>query len=70
MDTRLMELLVCPVCKGPLQLDAGTRQLVCQADRLGFVVRDGIAIMLESEAQHVEPAGDTVTSPLGMPPSA
>ncbi|MFM2067236.1 MAG: hypothetical protein RLZZ584_2145 [Pseudomonadota bacterium] len=65
-----MELLVCPVCKGPVQLDADTRQLVCHADRLGFVVRDGIAIMLESEAQHVDAAGETAPQPLGLPPSA
>lgn len=63
-----MELLVCPVCKGPLQLDAGTRLLVCQADRLGFVVRDGIAIMMENEAMHLDP--DAAPATPGLPPAA
>jgi uncharacterized protein YbaR (Trm112 family) len=58
MDTRLMELLVCPVCKGPLQLEARTRELICNADRLAFVVRDGIAIMMENEARHLDAAAD------------
>ncbi|MEY4748711.1 MAG: hypothetical protein RIQ60_925 [Pseudomonadota bacterium] len=61
-----MELLVCPVCKGPLQLDAATRQLVCNADRLGFVVRDGIAIMMENEAVHLDP--DAAPAP-GLAPA-
>lgn len=49
-----MELLVCPVCKGPLTLDANTRELVCNADRLAFTVRDGIAIMLVDEARSLD----------------
>ena len=54
LDHRLIELLVCPVCKGPLQLrsDAERRplDLACPADRLAFPIRDGIPVMLESEA--------------------
>jgi uncharacterized protein YbaR (Trm112 family) len=50
MDTRLIELLVCPVCKGPLQRPAPGHHLICHADRLGFPIRDGIPIMLENEA--------------------
>jgi len=50
MDTRLIQLLVCPVCKGPLQRPAGSAHLLCMADRLAFPIRDGIPIMLESEA--------------------
>ncbi len=53
IDSRLLELLVCPVCKGPLtavrregKLDA----LACAADHLAFPVRDGMPVMLESEA--------------------
>ena len=49
-----MELLVCPLCKGPLTLDAQTRELVCNADRLAFTVRDGIAIMLVDEARSLD----------------
>ncbi|HEV7912264.1 MAG TPA: Trm112 family protein [Albitalea sp.] len=55
MDTRLLELLVCPICKGPLDYQRPPQQtraeLVCMADRLAFPVRDGIPVMLESEAR-------------------
>jgi uncharacterized protein YbaR (Trm112 family) len=57
MDTRLLEILVCPLCKGPLQhlqSEAG-RELTCHADRLAFPVRDGIPVMLESEARAFDP---------------
>lgn len=50
MDTRLIDLLVCPVCKGPLQRPAPGTHLICHADRLGFPIRDGIPVMLENEA--------------------
>jgi uncharacterized protein len=69
MDTRLMELLVCPVCKGALQLDAQTRLLTCHADRLGFVVRDGIAIMMENEAVHLDPDTGAPLPTLDLPPT-
>ncbi|MEY4753057.1 MAG: hypothetical protein RJA44_732 [Pseudomonadota bacterium] len=51
-----MELLVCPLCKGPLTLDPATRDLCCAADRLAFPVRDGIAVMLENEARSLDSA--------------
>ena len=55
MDTRLLELLVCPICKGPLEHQRpplhARHELVCAADRLAFPVRDGIPVMLESEAR-------------------
>ena len=54
MDTRLLELLVCPVCKGPLQHDRERHELTCNADRLAFPVRDGIPVMLESEARTLD----------------
>jgi uncharacterized protein YbaR (Trm112 family) len=60
MDNRLLELLVCPICKGPLEhlrppmQDA--QELVCHADRLAFPVRDGIPLMLESEARSLDTA--------------
>lgn len=54
MDHRLIELLVCPLCKGPLEMvrDAAAHPLglSCHADRLVFPIRDGIPVMLESEA--------------------
>lgn len=57
MDTRLLNLLVCPVCKGPLEHWRPPAQehheLVCHADRMAFPVRDGIPLMLESEARAI-----------------
>jgi uncharacterized protein YbaR (Trm112 family) len=53
MDKRLLELLVCPICKGPLR-SAGTgneQELVCRPDRLAFAVREGIPVMLPEEAR-------------------
>lgn len=54
MDSRLLELLVCPLCKGPLEWHREAAELVCPADRLAFPVRDGIAMMLESEARALD----------------
>jgi uncharacterized protein YbaR (Trm112 family) len=51
MDTRLMDLLVCPICKGPLTHNHANHELNCAADRLAFPIRDGIPVMLESEAR-------------------
>lgn len=51
MDTRLLELLVCPVTKGPLQYQRATEELVSHSARLAYPVRDGIPILLESEAR-------------------
>jgi uncharacterized protein YbaR (Trm112 family) len=57
MDTRLLNLLVCPICKGPLEHwrppVQERHELVCHADRLAFPVRDGIPLMLESEARAI-----------------
>jgi uncharacterized protein YbaR (Trm112 family) len=53
MDRRLLELLVCPVCKGPLH-SAGsgdTLELICRTDRLAYAVRDGIPLMLPEDAR-------------------
>lgn len=63
-----MELLVCPLCKGPLTHDHATHELVCAADRLAFPVRDGIAVMLESEARPVDP--DAEPAPVTLPGSS
>jgi hypothetical protein len=58
MDNRLLELLVCPLCKGPLQLRRDERgrplELVCAPDRLAYPIRDDIPVMLESEARTLE----------------
>jgi hypothetical protein len=58
LDHRLIDMLVCPLCKGPLRAERATgeplRELVCPVDRLAFPVRDGIAVMLESEARALD----------------
>ncbi|MGD9551154.1 MAG: Trm112 family protein [Burkholderiaceae bacterium] len=51
MDTRLLELLVCPVTKGPLSYDRERLELVSHSARLAYPVRDGIPVLLESEAR-------------------
>jgi len=53
MDKRLLELLVCPICKGPLHgAGAGSSlELICRPDRLAYPVRDGIPLMLPEEAR-------------------
>ena len=53
LDKRLLEILACPVCKGPLEYRRAEDMLVCRFDRLGYPVRDGIPIMLEEEAQRL-----------------
>jgi uncharacterized protein len=65
MDTRLLELLVCPICKGPLEWRREAAELVCPADRLAYPVRDGVAVMLEGEARALDPnaAADTDSAP-------
>ena len=53
MDKRLLDLLVCPICKGPLRSSGAgsSAELVCVPDRLAYAVRDGIPVMLPDEAR-------------------
>lgn len=51
IDKKLLAILVCPLCKGPLHYHADRLELVCRADALAFPVRDGIPVMLENEAR-------------------
>ena len=51
VDPKLLEILVCPLCKGPLVYRRDADELVCKGDRLGYPVRDGIPVMLEDEAR-------------------
>ena len=55
MDKRLLELLVCPVCKGPLSTagSGSTLELICRPDRLAYAVRDGIPLMLPGGSARV-----------------
>ena len=60
MDARLLEIVVCPVCKGPLDFRKANQELVCKACKLAYPVRDDIPVMLEEEARqlsHEEAAG-------------
>jgi uncharacterized protein YbaR (Trm112 family) len=54
MDSGLLDILVCPLCKGPLKYDKKAQELVCRADKLAFPIRDDIPVMLEEEARKVE----------------
>lgn len=51
MDKNLLDILVCPLCKGPLHYDKAANELICKADRLAYPVQDGIPVMLENEAR-------------------
>ena len=51
MDTKLLELLVCPVTKGPLIYDRDKQELVSRSARLAYPIRDGLPVMLENEAR-------------------
>jgi uncharacterized protein YbaR (Trm112 family) len=51
MDAKLLELLVCPVTKGPLRYNKDTQELISRSARLAYPVRDGIPVMLENEAR-------------------
>ena len=51
MDKKLLDILVCPACKGPLTYDKDKGELVCRVDRLAYPIRDDIPIMLEDEAR-------------------
>lgn len=51
VDKKLLSILVCPLCKGSLDLDKEADELICKADGLAFPIRDDIPVMLESEAR-------------------
>lgn len=51
MDTKLFEILVCPVCKGPLHYKKAAQELICKPCRLAYQIKDGIPVMLEDEAR-------------------
>lgn len=58
IDRGLLEILVCPVTKEPLRYDAERRELISDAARLAYPIRDGIPIMLVDEARGLEKAPD------------
>ena len=55
MDPKLLDILVCPFCKGPLLYKKAEKELICKADRLAYPVRDDIPVMLEDEARKLPP---------------
>jgi len=54
MDRKLLDMLVCPVCKGRLYYDKAAAELICRVDRLAYPIRDEIPVMLEDEARKLE----------------
>ena len=55
MDARLLDILVCPICKGPLVYRRAEGELICKADRLAYPIRDDIPVMIEDEARRLGP---------------
>ena len=55
MDPKLLDILVCPLCKGPLLYKKSDNELICKPDRLAFQIKDGIPVMLEDEARKIPP---------------
>jgi len=59
MDKKLLDILACPVCKGPLVYHKAEQELICKVDRLAYPIRDDIPVMLEDEARPL-PADEEV----------
>lgn len=51
MDHRLLEIVACPVCKGKVTFDKEKQELICKFDRLAYPIKEGIPVLLESEAR-------------------
>ena len=56
MDPKLLEILVCPITKGPLVYDKEKQELISKSARLAYPIRDDIPVMLEDEARRLEPS--------------
>jgi uncharacterized protein len=54
VDPKLLEILVCPVTKGPLEFDSSKQELISRSAKLAYPIRDGIPIMLPEEARKIE----------------
>ena len=52
-DTKLMEILACPVCKGKLEYDKAHHELICKFDKLAYLIDKDIPVLLESEARRI-----------------
>ena len=53
MDSKLLEILACPLCKSSLRYNKEAQELICKADRLAFPIQDGIPVMLEDAARKI-----------------
>lgn len=53
MDAKLLDILVCPLCKSPLIYHKAEQELICKADRLAFAIKDDIPVMLADEAREL-----------------
>ncbi len=62
MDHRLLEIIACPVCQGKLWFNQEKQTLICKADHLVFPFRDGIPVLLESEARPLESENDEASA--------
>ena len=54
MEAGLLDILVCPLCKGPLAYDKDAQELICRPDRLAYPIRDGIPIMWAEQARTLD----------------
>jgi uncharacterized protein YbaR (Trm112 family) len=55
MDAKLLDILVCPLCKGPLIYRKAEKELICRPCRLAYLIKDDIPVMLEDEARKLPP---------------
>ena len=64
-DTKLMEILACPVCKGKLDYNKEQQELICKFDKLAYAIDKDIPVLLESEARHIsiDDAANTARTP-------
>lgn len=71
MDRKLLDILVCPLCKGPLIYRKEQQELICKADRLAYPIRDDIPVMLDDEARRLSlEECDELSKPSTMNPAA
>ena len=63
MDARLLDILVCPICKGPLEYDKAAQELICHPDKLAYPIRDGIPVMWADEARDLNAPGTAPSVP-------
>ncbi|BAZ94198.1 uncharacterized protein FOKN1_1812 [Thiohalobacter thiocyanaticus] len=63
MDKKLLDILVCPVCKAPLVYLKAEQELICRGDRLAYPIRDGIPVLLADEARELGPEEEVPEGP-------